>query len=98
MNTYAAVTESPRVVHETELPPAVWQSPDQLRVLFINDTARNGGPGRSLHSILEFLDPAVVHRTVVLPRRGPISQLLEQSGAVDELIFEPNLIENPIEP
>ena len=66
------------------------------RVLFINDTARNGGPGRSLHSILKFLDPAVVHRAVVVPRAGAVADLL--SGVVDELYLEPNLVENPIEP
>jgi glycosyltransferase involved in cell wall biosynthesis len=69
-----------------------------VRVLFINDTARNGGPGRSLHSILRFLDPAVVHRAVVLPRDGAIAQLLARDGVADELILEPDLVENPIEP
>src|SRR5882672_5888037 len=59
-----------------------------VRVLFINDTARNGGPGRSLHSILKFLDPEVAYRAV----------LLRRDGVADELIFEPNLVENPIEP
>jgi glycosyltransferase involved in cell wall biosynthesis len=70
----------------------------RVRVLFINDTARNGGPGRSLHSILKFLDPAVVHRAVVLPRRGAVSELLERDSVADQLLFEPNLVENPIEP
>jgi glycosyltransferase involved in cell wall biosynthesis len=70
----------------------------RVRVLFVNDTARNGGPGRSLHSILKFLDPAVVHRAVVLPRSGAIGDLLAQDGAADEIHLEPNLIENPIEP
>ncbi len=69
-----------------------------MRVLFINDTARNGGPGRSLHSILKFLDPRVAYRAVVLPREGAIAELLRRDGVVDELIFEPNLVENPIEP
>jgi glycosyltransferase involved in cell wall biosynthesis len=69
-----------------------------VRVLFINDTARNGGPGRSLHSILKFLDPRVAHRAVVLPREGAIAELLRRDGVADELIFEPNLVENPIEP
>jgi glycosyltransferase involved in cell wall biosynthesis len=68
------------------------------RVLFVNDTARNGGPGRSLHSILKFLDPAVVHRTVVLPRAGAVAELLSRDGVVDDLRFEPDLVENPIEP
>jgi len=67
-------------------------------VLFINDTARNGGPGRSLHSILKFLDPRAIHRAVVLPRDGAIAELLTRDRVVDELCFEPNLVENPIEP
>ncbi len=65
-------------------------------MLFLNDTARNGGPGRSLHTILKFLDPAVVERVVVLPRPGIIADLL--AGVSDELCFEPDLVENPIEP
>jgi glycosyltransferase involved in cell wall biosynthesis len=70
----------------------------RVRVLFINDTARNGGPGRSLHSILKFLDRSVVHRAVVLPRAGAVSELLIRDGVADELLFEPHLVENPIEP
>jgi glycosyltransferase involved in cell wall biosynthesis len=69
-----------------------------VRVLFVNDTARNGGPGRSLHSILKFVDPAVVHRSVVLPRPGAIADLLAGDGVTEEIRFEPNLVENPIEP
>lgn len=70
----------------------------KVRVLFINDTARNGGPGRSLFYILRFLDPAVVHRAVVLPRPGVISELYASRGVTEDLLFEPDLIENPIEP
>ncbi len=70
----------------------------KVRVLFINDTARNGGPGRSLFYILRFLDPAVVHRSVVLPRPGVISELYEGRGVTEDLFFEPDLVENPIEP
>ena len=70
----------------------------KVRVLFINDTARNGGPGRSLFYILRFLDPAVVHRAVVLPRPGVISELYAGRGVTEELLFEPDLVENPIEP
>src|SRR5215831_9883594 len=69
-----------------------------VRVLFINDTARNGGPGRSLFYILRFLDPNVVHRAVVLPRPGVISELYEARGVTEELLFEHDLVENPIEP
>jgi glycosyltransferase involved in cell wall biosynthesis len=70
----------------------------KVRVLFINDTSRNGGPGRSLFYILRFLDPAVVHRSVVLPRPGVISELYSSRGVTEDLLFEPDLVENPIEP
>jgi glycosyltransferase involved in cell wall biosynthesis len=70
----------------------------KVRVLFINDTARNGGPGRSLFYILRFLDPAVIHRSVVLPRPGVISELYESRGVTEDLLFEPDLVENPVEP
>ncbi len=70
----------------------------KARVLFVNDTARNGGPGRSLFYILKFLDPEVIHRAVVLPREGVISELYASSGVTEELFFEPNLVENPVEP
>jgi glycosyltransferase involved in cell wall biosynthesis len=68
------------------------------RVLFVNDTARNGGPGRSLQIILKFVDPRVVHRSVVLPRVGPVSELLVDSRVIDELHFEPHLVENVFAP
>ena len=70
----------------------------KVRVLFINDTARNGGPGRSLFYILRFLDPQVIHRSVVLPRPGVISELYASRGVTEDLLFEPDLVENPIEP
>jgi glycosyltransferase involved in cell wall biosynthesis len=52
----------------------------KVRVLFINDTARNGGPGRSLYSILKFIDPSVVFRAVLLPREGIINTLLTEGA------------------
>ncbi|MCL2725254.1 MAG: glycosyltransferase [Polyangiaceae bacterium] len=79
-------------------PDAVLAARRKVRVLFINDTARNGGPGRSLFYILQFLDPAVVHRAVVLPRPGVISELYADHGVTEDLFFEPDLVENPIEP
>lgn len=90
-----------------EMPVEPSESTDQIplhtarrkaRVLFINDTARNGGPGRSLLYILRFLDPEVVHRSVVLPRPGVISELYETHHVTEDLLFEPDLVENPIEP
>ncbi|MDB4944951.1 MAG: hypothetical protein JWP97_4485 [Labilithrix sp.] len=81
-----------------EAPDEIVSARRKVRVLFINDTARNGGPGRSLFYILRFLDPAVVHRAVVLPREGVISELYASRGVTEDLLFENDLVENPIEP
>jgi glycosyltransferase involved in cell wall biosynthesis len=67
-----------------------------LRVLFLNDTARNGGPGRSLYTILKHLDPSEVYRAVVLPRPGVVSDLL--ADVSETVMFLPDFVENPIEP
>jgi glycosyltransferase involved in cell wall biosynthesis len=69
-----------------------------LRVLFVNDTSRNGGPGSTLLYILKFLDPSVVHRSVVVPRDGVVAARLRQQGVTEDMWFEPNLIENLVEP
>lgn len=68
------------------------------RVLFINDTARNGGPGRSLHTILTHLPEGAVHRMVLLPREDEISRLYRHARCVEELVLDPDLIENPFQP
>ncbi|MDE2495894.1 MAG: glycosyltransferase [Alphaproteobacteria bacterium] len=70
----------------------------RLRVLFINDTSRNGGPGRTILYILKFLDPAHVHRTVLIPREDIVSRRIVSAGAAESLFFEPDLIENIYEP
>jgi glycosyltransferase involved in cell wall biosynthesis len=69
-----------------------------LRVLFLNDTSRNGGPGRTLFTLLKFLDPAEVHRAVLLPREGVVADMLRDGEVVDDLIFEPSFVENAVEP
>jgi len=69
-----------------------------LRVLFINDTSRDGGPGRSLHVLLRHLDKTRIHRTVLLPRPGPVADLLRSDGAADEIVFEDAWIENIVAP
>ena len=65
-----------------------------MRALFLNDTSRNGGPGRTLFYILKFLEPARIHRTVIVPRAGVVSELLLGGKVVDDLHFLPNLVEN----
>lgn len=69
-----------------------------LRVLFINDTARNGGPGATLLDILQFLDPAVIHRSVLLPRADIVSERLLAAGAAEQVRIDPGLIENLVQP
>jgi glycosyltransferase involved in cell wall biosynthesis len=71
---------------------------DPVRVLFLNDTSRDGGPGRSLHVLLRHLDRARVRRTVLLPRPGPVADLLRADGVADEIVFEDAWIENLVAP
>lgn len=68
------------------------------RVLFINDTARNGGPGRSLQTILAHLPAGAVHRAVLLPREDEISRLYRRARCAEELIVDPDLLENVFQP
>ena len=70
----------------------------RLKVLFINDTSRNGGPGRTILYITKFLDPARVERTVMLPRDGIVARRLIDNHAAETVFFEPGLIEHPFEP
>jgi glycosyltransferase involved in cell wall biosynthesis len=70
----------------------------RLRVLFINDTSRNGGPGRTILYILKFLDSARVQRTVLIPREGIVSRRLADNRVAEALFFEPGLVENIYEP
>jgi glycosyltransferase involved in cell wall biosynthesis len=69
-----------------------------LRVLFLNDTSRNGGPGRTLFTILKHTDPSRIERHVVLPREGLVAGLLRDGDVTESLTFEPGILENPFEP
>jgi glycosyltransferase involved in cell wall biosynthesis len=68
------------------------------RVLFVNDTARNGGPGRSLQTLLHGMDSQRIHRTVLLPRPGEIADLLQGTAAADDITFARGWVENIVEP
>lgn len=72
--------------------------PKPLRVLFINDTSRSGGPGRTIFYILKFLNPGKIHRTVVIPREGVVSDRIRRGGGAESIVLEPGLVENPAEP
>jgi glycosyltransferase involved in cell wall biosynthesis len=67
-------------------------------VLVINDTSRNGGPGRTLLTILKHIDPAKIRRTVLVPREGVVTGMLREAGVFEELIVEPGIVENAVEP
>ncbi len=69
-----------------------------MRALFLNDTSRNGGPGRTLLYILSFIDPAAVRRMVMVPREGVVTELLRSRHVVDELELQPDFVENLVEP
>src|SRR6266700_2675034 len=71
---------------------------DSVGVLFLKDTSRDGGPGRSLHVLLSHLDRTRVRRTVLLPRPGPVADLLRAANVADEIIFEDAWIENIVAP
>ncbi len=77
---------------------AMTERAEPLRVLFINDTARNGGPGGTLLDILTFLDPAVIHRSVLLPRADVVSERLLAAGAAEAIRIDPRFIENLFQP
>jgi len=81
---------------ETSADTAGRPSGRRLRVLFINDTSRNGGPGRTILYILKFLDN--VERTLLIPRPGVVSERIEKAHAAEHLFFDPGFIENPFEP
>jgi glycosyltransferase involved in cell wall biosynthesis len=69
-----------------------------LRVLYLNDTSRNGGPGRTLFTILKHSTGLGIERTVVLPREGLVADLLRSEPVFEALHFEPGILENPFEP
>jgi glycosyltransferase involved in cell wall biosynthesis len=96
----AELAGSARSAQETDgvRPAIVEPAARPVRALFINDTSRNGGPGRTLFYILNFLDPAVIRRSVMVPREGVVTELLRRGRATEELFVEPNFIENLVEP
>jgi len=81
-----------------EAAAAAKTNPRRLKVLFINDTSRNGGPGRTILYITKFLDPQRIDRTILIPREGIVSRRLIDAHAAETLFFEPGLIEHPFEP
>ncbi len=68
------------------------------RVLIFNDTPRNGGPGKVLLHFLRYADKSRLFVGVHLMRPDVLSDIYADEEVADELSFDANLIENPIQP
>lgn len=89
---------SPNNDTDAKAASAVSDPARKLRVLFINDTSRNGGPGRTVLYVLKFLDPRRIERTVLIPREGVVSRRLVDAKVAETLFFDAGLVENIFEP
>jgi glycosyltransferase involved in cell wall biosynthesis len=68
------------------------------KVLFINHSVRDGGPGRSLYYILKYIDKTKVKPYVLIPKHDVFSDLLGNAGLADNIIIEPRFPENILRP
>lgn len=68
------------------------------KVLFINHSVRDGGPGRSLYYILKYIDKTKVNPYVLVPKHGVFSDLLRNVGLADNIILERRFPENILRP
>lgn len=64
------------------------------RVLFINHSVRDGGPGRSLYYLLKFLDRRRLAPYVLIPKDDVFSEWLRAAGIYENVIVEPRFPEN----
>ncbi len=60
----------------------------ETRVLFINHSVRDGGPGRSLFYILKHLDRKVIRPFVLIPRDDIFSDRLREEGIYRDVIVD----------
>ncbi len=68
------------------------------KVLFINHSVRDGGPGRSLYYILKYIDKTKVGPYVLVPKHDVFSDLLRDVGLADNIIIERRFPENILRP
>lgn len=64
------------------------------RVLFINHSIRDGGPGKSLFYILKFLDRTKVTPYVLIPKDDVFSERLKSEGIYENVITDKRFPEN----
>lgn len=68
------------------------------KVLFINHSVRDGGPGRSLYYILKYIDKTKVNPYVLVPKHDVFSDLVRNVGLADNIIIERRFPENILRP
>ena len=64
------------------------------KVLFINHSVRDGGPGRSLFYILKYLDKDKIDPYVLIPKDDVFSDMLKKEGLGEKIIIEKMFPEN----
>lgn len=64
------------------------------RVLFINHSIRDGGPGKSLFYILKYLDRSRVSPWVLIPKDEVFSERLKSQGIYENIILDKRFPEN----
>jgi glycosyltransferase involved in cell wall biosynthesis len=64
------------------------------RVLFINHSIRDGGPGKSLFYILKYLDRTKISPWVLIPKDEVFSERLKAEGIYENIILDKRFPEN----
>ena len=64
------------------------------RVLFINHSVRDGGPGKSLFYLLKFLDRTKINPYVLIPKDDVFSDWLKSGGLYENVIIDSRFPEN----
>ena len=58
------------------------------RVLFINHSIRDGGPGKSLYYILRFINRGKLTPCVLIPKDDVVSERLKAAGLYENIIID----------
>ncbi len=64
------------------------------KVLFINHSVRDGGPGKSLFYLLKYLDREKVNPYVMVPKDDVFSERLKSEGIYENVIIDKRFPEN----
>ncbi len=67
---------------------------EKLKVLFINHSVRDGGPGRSLFYILKYLDRSKIEPFILIPKDDYFSDDLKAEGMYQNVIVDERFPEN----